>query len=86
MFRNSIYFRFGTLFRNSIPPPRQYTPPSFDDIFGNDKILEKTNPNFEEENLKEEEEKEEKKKEVNKPTEKIAINLKLPGQVGQLKV
>ena len=23
------------MFRNSIPPPRPYSPPSFDDIFGN---------------------------------------------------
>ena len=82
------YFRFGTLFRNSIPPPRQYSPPTFDDIFGNNKILEKKLPDLEEENRKEEEEKEieENNKEVKTPTEKIAINLKLPSQVGQLKV
>ena len=75
------YFRFGTLFRNSIPPPRQYSPPTFDDIFGNNKILEKKLPD-----LEEEKEIEENNKEVKTPTEKIAINLKLPSQVGQLKV
>ena len=29
-----FYIRFGSMFRNSIPPPRPYSPPSFDDIFG----------------------------------------------------
>ena len=27
-------FRFGSVFRNAIPPPRPYSPPSFEEIFG----------------------------------------------------
>ncbi len=27
-------FRFGSVFRNAIPPPRPYNPPTFEDIFG----------------------------------------------------
>ncbi len=27
-------FRFGSVFRNAIPPPRPYSPPTFEDIFG----------------------------------------------------
>ena len=69
--------RFGTLFRNSIPPPRQYNPPSFEDIFG-EKNIQGGKKGGEEDGGKE--------MESSQSTEKIAINLKLPGHTGKLKV